>query len=877
MENHAQRSASDDSSSSGLSSQDDDHDLAQPTTTNTTTDTRSYLPSNVSLEILQAHLDADGSDSSDASGPRVHPDFFVHLENLRRVNEANRVNARRDAEAWYEAAMGHPPQHQDPLMFNGSQHEAPQMHDQPQHDAPFMFNESQHRSSQTYSQPQDGTPFMFNGSQHEASQTYSQPQDGTPFMFNGSQHEASQMHNQPRHDTPSMFNGPQHRSSRMHDQPQHDAPFMFNESQHRSSQTYSQPQHDAPFMFNGSQHQASQTYSQPQDGTPFMFNGSQHEASQMHNQPRHDTPSMFNGSQHQASQTYRQPRNEISFTFNGSQYQVSRASNQPQNGASSSVLNQPQNGSFQFANETNQPSYHAGTGNGLQPSAMGMRERYETQDSTAAGPSEPSLHVRFATPTHIGPSHPRDNPHQRRPPSPYPVGFRRPYASGPNYMSNPPLPPYPLPSPPLPAPPVPAPPVTAPLHPDYTEHGNPYRLASEPELLPEDAITHGEERIVQSWLIRQQLIAGIPPQEIQPMAQARERQHRTPPYIMLNESGAHIIRIEPARFEGAMLPLTGLPWLPQHANSSAPASSDAPDASGLPTGQEIATGSSLSSTLNSPLDPNLSTAPNSPRAPAAANPLAGLNLATAPNSPRGLAAANSPVASHLPAPATPPTVPTLPVNSRLAATPNSPVTPDFPASRNALATTTLLATLTLRPDSTVSDPTSVPEQSSADPNEHVAGSLNPDPRMVAFFQPLRLHEPTHSVLAPADMRVEAPGTTQVGANENRQTSVATLQSPSQGGMPLTVQNYTDADSIGSPGAPGMVVSPARSQGQGSSTGTDTDNMPSPGAPSLRWRTATSPPLVVCIGSQSMGWMNRPRWADSLRKQRLPVINPPGEG
>ncbi|KAI2746054.1 hypothetical protein DTO013F2_7062 [Penicillium roqueforti] len=754
MENDAQRSASDDSSSSGLSSQDDDHDLAQPTTINTTTDTRSYLPSNVSLEILQAHLDADGSDSSDASGPRVHPDFFVHLENLRRVNEANRVNARRDAEAWYEAAMGHPPQHQDPLMFNGSQHEAPQMHDQPQHDAPFMFN----------------------GSQHQASQTYSQPQDGTPFMFNGSHHEASRMHDQ--------------------------------------------PQHDAPFMFNGSQHQASQTYSQPQDGTPFMFNGSQHQASQMYNQPRHDAPSMFNGSQHQASQTHRQPRNEISFTFNGSQYQVSRASNQPQNGASSSVPNQPQNGSFQFANETNQPSYHAGTGNGLQPSAMGMRERYETQDSTAAGPSEPSLHVRFATPTHIGPSHPRDNPHQRRPPSPYPVGFRRPYASGPNYMSNPPLPPYPLPSPPLPVPPVLAPPVTAPLHPDYTEHGNPYRLASEPELLPEDAITHGEERIVQSWLIRQQLIAGIPPREIQPMAQARERQHRTPPYIMLNESGAHIIRIEPARFEGAMLPLTGLPWLPQRANSSAPASSDAPDASGMPTGQEIATGSSLSSTLNSPLDPN---------------------LLTAPSSPRGLAAANSPVASHLPAPATPPTVPTLPVNSRLAETPNLPVTPDFPASRNALATTTLLATFTLRPDSTVSDPTSVPEQNSANPNEHVAGSLNPDPRMVAFFQPLRLHETTHSVLAPAEMRVEAPGTTQVGANENRQTSVATLQSPSQGGMPLTVQNYTDADSIGSPGAPGMVVSPARSQGQGSSTGTDTDNMPSPGAPQLALENRDEPP------------------------------------
>ena len=306
------------------------------------------------------------------------------------------------------------------------------------------------------------------------------------------------------------------------------------------------------------------------------------------------------------------------------------------------------------------------------------------------------------------------------------------------------------------------------------------------------------------------------------MAQARDRQHRTPPYIMLNDSGAHIIRVDPARFEGAMLPLSGLPWLPQHANHNAP-SSDAPDASGLPTGQNIVTSPSSASNPNSPVDPNLSTA---------ANLLVGPTLSNASNSLAAVAAANSPVASHLPAPATPPAVPTLPANSSSADTPNSPVTRDFPAGQNVLATTTMLATLTLRPDLTVSDPNSMPEQSSGDANEHTAESVNPDPRMVAFFQPLRLHEPTHSVLAPADTRVDAPGIYQLASNENRRTSVATRQSQSQGSTPLTVQNYTDADSIGSPGAPGMVVSPARSQGQGSSTGTDTDNMPSPEAAQL---------------------------------------------
>ncbi|CAG8900279.1 unnamed protein product [Penicillium egyptiacum] len=638
----------------------------EPTSANNATQSRpSHLHSHATLEILQAHLDADAdSDSSEASGPRVHPDFFVHLENLRRVNEANRVNARREAEA----------RHQASLMLNQSQYEASHMLDESQHEASRMLAE------------------------------------------------------------------PQHEASRILDEPQHEASRMINESNHESSQ---------------------------------------------------------------------------------------------------------------FANEFNQPSYHAGAEHGLQPSAMGVREQYETEDSTPAGPFQPMPHVRFETPNSAGHVQPRDHSHHHRPPSPYPTAGRR-QPAFPNHTATPST--------------------TAPQPHGYTEHGNPYRLPFEPAPFPEDAIHYDSERILQAWLIRQQLIAGVRPEDIQPMAQSEGRRHRTPPYILLNDSGAHIIRVDPARFEGAMLPLPALPWLPRrpnHNSPTAPVSSNTLDGSGPPTAPDSA------NTLNSPAAPNPLATTNSPvpsHLPAAAtlpadpnsanvhnspvtpDPSAAQNVPVAPSQP---AALNPPAGSHLQAAATllaalsPPESPTIPADPSPASTLNYLVSPSpsaatsSPAGSHLQAAATLLAALTppaapALPDNSnvVSDPTFVPEQSPEDPNEHVAESVYPDPRMVAFFQPLRLHEPANSVSASvSDLRPERPSISEPGSNENSQTPGATLHSQLQASMSLAVQNRTDTDSISSQEVPGVEVPPTHLQGRDSLTlsslsneGTETGHVSSTQAP-----------------------------------------------
>lgn len=655
MADHTRRSAI--RSSSRSSSEGDTPGFTNdPTSTNDTAESRSgWWPSNTTLEILQAHLEADAdSDSSEADGPRVHPDFFVHLENLRRVNETNRVNARREAEARYQAA----------LMRNPSQYQTHRM----------LFH-----------------------SQYEASQ-----------MLNESQHEVSR---------------------------------MINESHLRSSQ---------------------------------------------------------------------------------------------------------------FVNEFNQPSYHAGADHGLQSSAMDMREGNATQDSPTAGPFEPMPHVHFQTTDPMGSDHSRDNSYHHRPPSPYPTESRCQPSTVPDTVATPPMP--------------------APQPRRYTEFGNPYRLPFDPAPFPEGAIPYGPERILQAWLIRQQLIAGIRPENLQPMSQPRGRQHRTPPYIVLNESGAHIIRIEPARFEGTMLPLPALPWLPRRANNNAPTapvSSNTPDASDLPTAPNIATAPSSASNLNSPAVPNPSpdtTPPAATHLSATLNPPAAPNLSAAPTP---SAAANSPVPSHLPAYATllaaltPPDPPTLPAGPNpasilyssgapdLSAAPNSSITPNPPVARTSPAASHLQAAATLLAALTppaapplpanhrvVSDPTVEPGQGSGDLNQHVAEGVEPDPRMVAFFQPLRLHEPANSVSpSVSDARPEIPSTSEPGPNENSQTSVATLHSKSQASMPLAMQNRTDADSISSQEVFGVGVSPAHSQDRESSTisslsneGTEIGNVPSPQAP-----------------------------------------------
>lgn len=110
--------------------------------------------------------------------------------------------------------------------------------------------------------------------------------------------------------------------------------------------------------------------------------------------------------------------------------------------------------------------------------------------------------------------------------------------------------------------------------------------------------------------------------------------------------------------------------------------------------------------------------------------------------------------------------------------------------------------------------------------------------MVAFFQPLRLHEPANLASASVpDAHPERPSTSEPSSNENSQISAVALQSQPQASLALIVQNRTDADSISSQEFHGVGVSPAPSQDRDSSTvsplsneGTQTGNDPPPHAP-----------------------------------------------
>lgn len=632
MGDHTRRSAF--RSFPSISSDDDEPDFSnEPTSTNNTAGSGSpWVPSQTTIDILQAHLAVDpNSDASDTSEPRVHPDFFIYLERLRRLNETTRVNARREVEAWYQDMFG--------------------------------SNQSQNQASQTVDSQQ--------------------------------QQHASRMINE-SHDE----------DSRMIDESQDDASRMLDES-----------------------------------------------------------------------------------------YQ----------------------GTSQFTNEFNQPAYHSSAEHGLQPSAMGVREQHGTQDPTAAESSGSIPHVHFETPDPMDTAA-RDHSHHHRPPSPYPTATRGESSAAPNSMPPPPIP------------------AREPRR--YTDWGNPYRFPFDPAPFPEGATPYSPERIMQAWLIRQQLIAGIRPEDIEPMAVPRGRRHRTPPYMILNETGAHIIRIEPAAFEGTMLPLPVLPWLPRRSNPNAPTapvSSNAPDASGLPTGLNIADAPNSASApnpsvatnpaTNQPAASGLPAALTSPDPPApTANPSSAstLNFSVAPN---------SSAATNLSAPQTPPVDPSS--TSSL----NSLATPNMSATTNPPVASHLPAAPALTESTVVSDPTDVPEQSSGDPSQGVGESQNPDPRMVAFFQPLRLHEPANSASASAsDSPPERPSTSEPSFNENSQISAVALQSQSQATIPLNVQNRTDADSISSQEVHGVGVSPAHSQDRDSSTvsplsneGTETGGVPPPHA------------------------------------------------
>lgn len=149
--------------SPSLSSDDDIADFSnEPTSTNNTAGSgSSWLPSQTTLDILQAHLAVDpNSGSSETSEPRVHPDFFVYLERLRRLNETTRVNARREVEAWHQAVFG----------SNQSQNQAFQAVNSQQQDASRMINESHDEDYRMLDESQDEASRILNESYQGSSQ-----------------------------------------------------------------------------------------------------------------------------------------------------------------------------------------------------------------------------------------------------------------------------------------------------------------------------------------------------------------------------------------------------------------------------------------------------------------------------------------------------------------------------------------------------------------------------------------------------------------------------------------------------------------------------------------------------------------------------------
>ncbi|OGE56787.1 hypothetical protein PENARI_c002G04454 [Penicillium arizonense] len=95
--------------------------------------------------------------------------------------------------------------------------------------------------------------------------------------------------------------------------------------------------------------------------------------------------------------------------------------------------------------------------------------------------------------------------------------------------------------------------------------------SSSPAPWPEGAVPYSPERMLEAWLIRQQLLVGIPIDQLQPMTTpGRGRTHRTPPWIIITPEGAHIVAIPPARFHGVMQPIPRVPWLPAPSTALSP-------------------------------------------------------------------------------------------------------------------------------------------------------------------------------------------------------------------------------------------------------------------------------------------------------------------
>ncbi|KAJ5832009.1 hypothetical protein N7474_000320 [Penicillium riverlandense] len=89
------------------------------------------------------------------------------------------------------------------------------------------------------------------------------------------------------------------------------------------------------------------------------------------------------------------------------------------------------------------------------------------------------------------------------------------------------------------------------------------------------------EYALQSWLVRQQLLAGIPIDQLEPMQGPRSRQqqvspsgihtrYRTPALLMITEDGIRIPRLPLAQFQGTLQPLPNLPGPPAIRSQQTP-------------------------------------------------------------------------------------------------------------------------------------------------------------------------------------------------------------------------------------------------------------------------------------------------------------------
>lgn len=92
-------------------------------------------------------------------------------------------------------------------------------------------------------------------------------------------------------------------------------------------------------------------------------------------------------------------------------------------------------------------------------------------------------------------------------------------------------------------------------------------MAALSRALPSSPVYYAGDDGLQAYLIRQQICAGIPLDQIEPMngpgARRRARMEtRGPVFVEISDRGANVPMIPPARFNGTLRPLPLHPWLP---------------------------------------------------------------------------------------------------------------------------------------------------------------------------------------------------------------------------------------------------------------------------------------------------------------------------